>query len=214
MHGDKPYARMEARHVRRLRDEKYDNPEAANSLLKALRHIFGWACDPTVNLLERNPVRDVQYFKRQSEGWHTWTVAELQRFLDHHGPELKAGRALTFLLYTGVARSDVVVLGRQHCRDGRLVFKRQKTGVEIDIPVLPALEAAINATPREQLCFIVAEFGRPFSPGGFGNKMRDWCNKPVCHIAQLTGCAKREQRSLQTTVRRRTSSWRSLAGRA
>ena len=56
-HGDKPAARMEARHVRKLRDAKADTPAAANTLLKALRALFQWAVeeelcptDPTVGV--------------------------------------------------------------------------------------------------------------------------------------------------------------------
>src|SRR5262245_44919813 len=33
------------------------------------------------------------------------------------------------------------------------------------------------ATPSTHLTFLVTEQGRPFSPAGFGNKFRDWCNQ-------------------------------------
>ena len=39
-HGNKPADRMEPRHVRMLRDEHVDRPEAANAIVKALRQIF------------------------------------------------------------------------------------------------------------------------------------------------------------------------------
>ena len=42
-HADKPVARIEARHVRALRDERSDQPGAANTRLKALKALFAWA---------------------------------------------------------------------------------------------------------------------------------------------------------------------------
>ena len=41
--GDLPFALMQERHIRDIRDEKSDLPEAANSRLKALRQLFNWA---------------------------------------------------------------------------------------------------------------------------------------------------------------------------
>ncbi len=42
-HEDKPVAKMQAKHVRQLRDEKADKPGAAGNRLKALRALFRWA---------------------------------------------------------------------------------------------------------------------------------------------------------------------------
>ena len=51
------------------------------------------------------------------------------------------------LLYnTSQRRSDAVRLGPQHVRAGFLNFRQQKTGQQVDIPVLPDLQAAIDAT--------------------------------------------------------------------
>ncbi|MDB5540286.1 MAG: hypothetical protein JWQ89_2013 [Devosia sp.] len=41
--GPGGHALLEAKHVRRLRDEKSATPEAANSLTKALRQVFAMA---------------------------------------------------------------------------------------------------------------------------------------------------------------------------
>jgi hypothetical protein len=54
--GDKPYARMEPRHVRTLRDEKA-GPEAANGILKALRALFAWAV--ATEFASTNPAKSV-----------------------------------------------------------------------------------------------------------------------------------------------------------
>src|SRR6266851_5069580 len=40
--GGLPFALMHERHIREIRDEKAEFPEAANNRLKALRQLFGW----------------------------------------------------------------------------------------------------------------------------------------------------------------------------
>jgi integrase len=129
-----------------------------------------------------------------------WTSASASRvpcqnsigISTHHGRQSKAGRALAFLLHTGAARIDLVSLGRQHLREGRLVFRRRKSGIAVEIPILPPLQQAIDDTPKTQLTFIVTDFGKPFTPAGFGNKMRRWCDEaglPHCsaHGLRKTG---------------------------
>src|SRR5690606_10300521 len=76
--GDKPYALLEARPVRKRPDEKADHPEAANSLVKALRQVFTFAVEN--ELAERNPVKDVPYLKSGSEGFHSWAIEEVRQF--------------------------------------------------------------------------------------------------------------------------------------
>ncbi|MEI9901164.1 MAG: hypothetical protein WDN31_14625 [Hyphomicrobium sp.] len=62
--------------------------------------------------------------KVSSKGHHTWTSEELEQFEARHPIGTKARLAFGLLIYTGVRRSDVVRLGRQHVRDGWLKFYR------------------------------------------------------------------------------------------
>jgi integrase len=120
-HGDKPVALMEPRHVRRIRDEKAELPEAANAIVKALRAVFRHGV--LADLVPRNPAREVEYLRSGRDGYHTWTSEEVQQFEARHPIGTKARLALALLLYTGQRRSDVVRLGRQHIRvDGWLHF--------------------------------------------------------------------------------------------
>ena len=69
-------------------------------------------------------------------------------------------------------------MGRQHVRNGVLSLQRQKTGVPFDVPVMPALQAAIDAMPAsDHLTFLVTAFGKPFAAAGFGNWFREVCNE-------------------------------------
>ena len=176
--GGKPYSLMEPRHVRKMRDDKAETPEAANGIVKALRQIFGFAVE--YELATRNPARDVPYIRSASEGFHSWSMDEVAQFEKHHEPGSKARLALALLLYTGQRRSDVVRLGPQHIKDGWLTLTQQKNSsrkpVTLSIPVLPELQAVLDATPTGNLAFLVTAFGKPFTSNGFGNWFRKQCD--------------------------------------
>jgi integrase len=88
----------------------------------------------------------------------------------------KARNAL-LLLQTGHARADVVRMGRQHVKNGVLSMRRQKTGVQFDIPLLPELLAELALHSTTQLTFLVTAYGKPFTAAGFGMWFRDRCDE-------------------------------------
>ena len=204
--GHKPYRLMEPHHVLRQRDrfEAGDpenglkgGPEAGNVLVKALRQVFEWAIPR--KLAERNPAKDVPYLSGNPEGWHAWTVEEIRQYEARHPAGSKARLALALLMYTGVRRSDVIRLGRQMVRTGWLRFTevkgaRRKPKLR-EIPVLPELEVVIAAGPTGDLTFLVTEFGRPFTHGGFGN----WF-KRRCLEAGLPHCSAHGLRKAAATI--------------
>lgn len=192
--GDKPYALMEPRHLRKRRDEKAETPEAANGLVKALRQVFAFALEN--DLAQRNPAKDVPYLKSGSEGFHSWTIEEVRRFEERHPVGSKARLALALLLYTGQRRSDVVALGRQHIKDGWFTFtqvkNRNRKPVTLSIPVRPELKAIIDATPSGNLTYLVTAFGKSFTANGFGNWFRERCDEaglPHCSAHGLRKAA-------------------------
>jgi integrase len=99
-------------------------PIHTNGRVKAIRRLFAWAME--AELITTNPARDVSYKRRVTEGHHAWTEEEIAQFEGRHQVGSKARLALALLVYTGVRRSDVVLLGRQHIRQGWLKFVAQK----------------------------------------------------------------------------------------
>jgi integrase len=68
----------------------------------------------------------------------------------------------------------MVRLGPHHVQGGIISFRRRKTTIPLDIPMLPELAAAIEAMPKaKHLAFLVTERGEPFTAAGFGNWFRD-----------------------------------------
>ncbi|WP_369413586.1 tyrosine-type recombinase/integrase [Caldovatus aquaticus] len=84
--------------------------------------------------------------------------------------------ALALLLYTGQRRSDVVRTGRQHLRGEALEVRQVKTGRRLTIPIHPALAAELAHMPAGQMTFLLTKYGAPFSPTGFYNALREWCD--------------------------------------
>ena len=123
---------MQERHIREIRDEKAEFPEAANSRLKALRQLFVWA--KAAGHVTTNPALEVKRLGRASEGFHTWTDDEVARFEAAHPIGSKARLAFALLRYTGVRRSDVVKLGKGMERDGALHFTVTKGALRKGLP--------------------------------------------------------------------------------
>lgn len=184
--ADFPIGRMTPKAIRVLRDRKGEFPEAANSRVKAVRQVFAWAID--YDHASRNPARDVPYIRGGSTGFRTWELEDVEQFERRHPVGSKARLALVLLMYTGVRRSDVVRLGRQHIRDGWFKIavqkNRKRKPITIDLPVLPALQEIIAASPVGDLTFLVTQFGRPFTANGFGN----WFGRR-CKEAGLVKCS-------------------------
>ena len=123
--------------------------------------------------------RDLTVEAAPAGGHHSWAVEEVRQFEQRHPLGTKARLALALLLWTGVRRSDLVKLGKQHVRDGKLRFTQQKNRkrkpVQITVPILPELQKVIDASPAGDLTFLVTGAGAPNTVWGFGNLFRDRC---------------------------------------
>jgi integrase len=177
--GPLPYNKLTPLSILKWRDAKADRPEAANSLIKALRQLYAFAIE--YRHATKNPAKDVNYLKGKSDGFHSWSEEEIARFEACHPVGSKARLALGLLLYTGQRRSDIVLFGHQQLRGEWLHFTQQKNRVRkpitLAVPVLPELQRIIEATPSGTLTFLVTEFGQPFTANGFGNCFRKWCDE-------------------------------------
>ena len=177
---DVPVAAFTAAHVRTLRDRKAARMGAANQRIKVLSALFSWAIE--AGQATSNPCRDVKKIAYASDGFYTWTREDIAKFVERHPLGTKAHLALALLLYTGVRRSDAVLIGRQHIRGDSIVFvpakTKKKKPTPLTIPLLPVLREVIEATPHSAECLTIleTEWSRPYASGNaFGNKVKDWC---------------------------------------
>ena len=171
--GDVAVADFGYEHASALLATLSDRPHAANKMKKLLARV--WDEGLRIGMVERiNPWRLVKAF-RITGGFHTWTEIEIARFTARWAVGTREYLALALMLNTAQRRGDVIRLGPQHVRAGRLAFTQRKTGKPLDLPIIPELRAAIAGCPSGHLTFLVTEAGSPFSDAGFGNWFGDRC---------------------------------------
>jgi len=176
-YGDLPVARLEEQHIMAILDKKAATPAAANNLRRMLRAIMKLAKQR--KMIKLNPMTDIEPMRYKVKGFKDWSDDEIRLFADHYPMGTRERLALELLLCAAPRRSDVVRLKRTNVSDGRLIYRQRKTDAEINIPLLPQLEAAIAATPMrgEQELFLETQFGEAFTETGFYNWFTDKARK-------------------------------------
>jgi integrase len=173
-HGEKRIALLHKKALQAILNKK--SPAAASNWRKALRGFIDHCL--SLEMLTVDPLAGVKLVSIKSDGHHPWEPEECAKFEAHHVVGTRARLAYELLWQIGHSRCDIVRMGRQHVRNGTLSLQRQKTKVPFAVPVLPALQEAIDAMPAsDHLTFLVTAKGRPFSAAGFGNWFREVCNE-------------------------------------
>lgn len=178
--GKYHYARLEVRHVEALMAKK-TGPTAANTVKKNMSMLFNFAAKK-LGYVGPNPAKFAERMKINPDGYHTWTDDEVNRFLDRHQAGSKARLVLLLALNTGMSRQDLCRVGWQHVaqRDGkaRIAYKRAKTAVAADLPILPDLAEELANVPQDRLLFITQDTRLiGYKPETLGNWFRDRCTE-------------------------------------
>ncbi|WP_291833965.1 tyrosine-type recombinase/integrase [Limimaricola sp.] len=173
--GKYHFARLEVRHVEALMAKKA-GPTAANTVKKNMSMLFNFAAKK-LGYIGPNPAKFAERMKVNPDGYHTWTDAEVDRFLARHGAGSTARLAVLLALNTGMARQDLCRVGWQHVSAGRIAYKRGKTSVAADLPILPDLAAELALIPSGRLLFLTHGDGKPYKPETLGNWFRDRCRE-------------------------------------
>ncbi|MDD2868458.1 tyrosine-type recombinase/integrase [Neomegalonema sp.] len=191
-HGDKRVAAIERKHVKAILGDMHETPAAANNLLDRLKALMNLALD--LGMRKDDPTMRMRGYKLAGEGFHTWNEEEIEAFEKRHPIGGKARLALALMLYTGQRRSDAVAMGWQHVSGKRIKVRQQKTDTRLEIPMHPTLQTVMDATPRDNLAFLMTAYGKPFTSAGFGNWFRDRCDEaglPQCSAHGLRKAAAR-----------------------
>lgn len=144
-----------------------DRPGAQVTLRKVLNLIFKLALRR--GLIKSNPLDGVKLSRKAAKGFLMWREGEIAAYEARWPRGSKERLAMALLLYTGQRRSDVVLMGRQHVKDGTIRVRQQKTGTELTIALHSALRKELDAAPKDHLTFLTTELGEPFTAAGFGN---------------------------------------------
>jgi integrase len=174
--GTKPAAQITKATIAAGRDRRAKTPAQARNFLDAMRGLFRWAVeaehaasDPTLGV--KNPVRP------KSGGFQVWNEHEIALYEARWPIGTKERVWLDMLLYTGMRRGDVVLVGRPHVRDGVITLRTEKSGeiVEVTLPILPILARTLAAGPTGDLTFICGANGTPLKKESWGNAFREAC---------------------------------------
>lgn len=173
-HGDKRVAKIERKHVKAI-VATAGSTGAANNVLGMLRRLMAHAVD--MEMRDDNPTLGIKKLRTKEGGFIAWTDEDVRRFAERHEVGSRARLAMSLLLYTAQRRADVVRMGWQHVAQGRIAVRQSKTDERLRIPVHAELQAVLGATPRENMTFLMTDYGQPFTPAGFGNWFGEMCRE-------------------------------------
>jgi integrase len=178
--GKYHFVRLEVRHIEALMAKK-TGPQARNTVKKNLSMLFNFAAKK-LGYTGPNPARFAEKMKTNPDGYHTWTDAEVDRFLTRHPAASKARLVLLLALNTGMARTDLCRVGWQHVtqKDGkaRIAYKRAKTSEAANLPILPELAEELAHLPKDRMLFITQDARHiGYKPETLGNWFRDRCTE-------------------------------------
>jgi integrase len=165
-------------------------PAMANRIVGVLRSLYDWAIAYPQQLLEDNPCDGVKRIEYDDETAHVWTEEEMARFEAYWPLGSRERLAYALMVCTGQASCDVVLMGKQHIKKGKIDGKRLKTGNAFSVPLSPELKEAIAAADKAKvtgdLTFIVQANGKAYKEGSFGQWFRAACDEAqtpdcTCH---------------------------------
>jgi site-specific recombinase XerD len=179
-YGDMSVSTLERKHVVRMLDAKAKAPAAARDLLVCLRLLVRYAVG--IGIRQDDPTAGVRVKLPHSDGYHSWTEAEITAFQNAYPIGGKPRLAIELLLGTALRCEDVVKVGRGHVRNGMLTVPvTQKTKAPVIVPVTAELAAAIDAAaPADHMLYLLNEHGRPFTAKTFGKWLRHRFATPEC----------------------------------
>ena len=164
--------------------ERYaSKPGMARNTLSMLRVLIALAIED--GILANDPTIGIKRPKLSKDGWHAWSEDQAAQYEAKHLVGSQARLAFALAIHTSQRAADLIRMGRQHVRDGRISVRQQKTGTALWIPIHPGLKTIMDATPSNQLTFLVTSFGKPYATANaFGHRMRLWARE-----AGLSGCS-------------------------
>jgi len=172
-HGDKRLHLLEQGHIERLLGKL--KPHARANWLSTLRGLLAFAV--VEGFIKENPAKEIKLRPAKMKEHRAWTDDEIARYEARHPIGSKARLAFALPLYTALRKSDFLRVGPQHIRDGVLYITQQKTGGALRLPIRSELQEVIVATPCDHMTFLVSANGGPYSPNGFAEQFRRWCDE-------------------------------------
>lgn len=176
--GGEPFAAITRSDIEGGMTRRRETPSQVRNFLDTMRGMFEWATG--AQIANFDPTAGVKYpTRKKTEGFKAWTMEDVAKYEAKWAEGTRQRVWLHVLLYTGVRRGDAVALGKQHVRDGVLIFitekGRDRRRIEVPRPIDPELAATLETGPCADLAFICGERGEPLTKESFGNVFKQAC---------------------------------------
>jgi len=193
-HGNKRVALLQREHILKMLDA-IGKPSAKRHWLRAIRGLLRSAVP---SMRRDDPTAGIAGIKMpKTKGHHCWSDAEIAQYRAYWPLGTQQRLVMEFALETASRRSEVVRLGPQHVRNGRIRIERTHGSEDVDIPMSAELQAACDAMRKEHLTYIVTAYGRPRSKYALSIAFAKWATAadlPAC--CRLHGLKKGGMRRL------------------
>jgi hypothetical protein len=181
--------------IRLMRDRKQDKKAASANRVKAMRIVLDWAVER--DFLKINVARHLKPLKYQKVGFHTWTEDEVEQFVQRHPIGTRPRLAMALMAFTGMRRSDAVLVGSSHVKNGAVEAARAGSAPSLCSPACSGSfrtrREVLDGTELGEQTFLVTERGQPFT-----------ATRRVLSIARRMASARRGRRLRPRTVRPRS----------
>jgi len=144
--GFRPVEQMRRREAIHIRDAVYraSGPAAANAFVSAARIVFEWGISR--DRLENNPFDKIKALPGGALA--AWTEEQASLALSKFPEHLR--RVVVLAIYTGQRRGDLVALRWSQIAGGTLHITQQKGGMNVTMPMHPALATEMEAWRAEE----------------------------------------------------------------
>ncbi|MCB1470860.1 MAG: tyrosine-type recombinase/integrase [Rhizobiaceae bacterium] len=150
-------AAMKRKDVIRLRDSNAEKPYFANYSIRVLRVLMEHCID--LGWRDDNPVKGVSEIKTETPGREPWPKELLAVYRAHCHIGTRERLVMELCVGTGQRIGDVLEMRWSDIQDGGVVIRQNKTGKELWVPILPDLQAALNAASRHSVFILTNEKG-------------------------------------------------------
>jgi integrase len=171
--GSNRVALLRPEHVRKMLAE-IAKPSMRRHWLNAIRALLRHGI-PT--MLAADPTAGIKVKLPKTKGHHTWTDDEIEQYRAHWPLGTQQRLVMEFALETASRRGEVVRLGPQHVKHGRIRIERTHGSADVDIPLSPELQAACDAMPKTHLTYVVTAHGKPRSKDALGYDFAKWATE-------------------------------------
>ena len=123
-YGKFSVAGLKRENVKTIMERLAGKPGEARNTLSMLRVLMALAIDEGIR--DDDPSAKIKRPKLSATGWHTWDEDEVAAFEARHSVGAMARLAFALAIHTGQRATDLITMGRQHIRDGKISVVQQR----------------------------------------------------------------------------------------